>query len=215
MVEEKASAAPKRKRGRPRKVKPDAEAKAAEVLASLDAKLDAELVKDKVTFEDEGAGKEAIQHSVAADDTKQEDYLPGTRVRDILAVPEFVWDDDRQMKRRASSPKEYHYCWVEGTDITRFKMMGYRLCMYRGGRGLSEYGFSGTYLYECDASGHVRLGDVYLMYCDHGLYEALAAEDRMEADRMSRIGETNFHNTGYQYGIRTFSEMPDGSQAHN
>lgn len=202
-----------RKRGRPKKVKP--EDKAAEVLRAVDQKFEAELVKDKVTFEDDGAGKEAVAQSLAADDTKQEDYLPGTRTKDILGVPEYVWDDDRNVKRRASIPNLYHYCWVEGTDITRFKMIGYRLCLYKGGAGLEQYGFSGTYLYECDASGHVRLGDVYLMYCPIRLYEALAAEDRAEADRMSRIGETNFHNTGYRYGIRTFSEGLDGSQVHN
>ena len=212
MSAEVKSAAPKRKRGRPRKVNP--EKVAAEVLAKVDEKIDAELVKEKVTFEDEGAGKDAIKDSLAADDSKQGDYLPGTRVKDILGVPEFVWDDDRNTRRRATFPHLYHYCWVEGSDITKFKMMGYRLCLYRGGAGLDDYGFSGTYLYECDQSGHVRLGDVYLLYCDMARYEALRAEDRAQADRYSRIHETNFHNMGYKHGIRTFAEK-DGVQIHN
>lgn len=189
---------------------PTPQAIADEVLAkaaSAAQAASAELIKEKVTYEDEGAGKEALRTSVAANESAQEDYLPGTRQRDLLALPEYVYDDDRGIRRRVTRPKEYHYCWVEGSDITSFKLMGYRLCVYSGGRGLEEGGFSGTYLYECDQSGHVKLGDVYLMYCPIRLYEALNQEDRQAADRLSRIGETNFHNMGYRYGIRTFSEI--------
>lgn len=189
-----------------------AEEVAAEVLAKAAANVEAG--REKIGTDDEGAGKDAVRDSLYADDGKQADYLPGTRQRDILALPEMVYDDDRGVTRRLTRPKEYHYCWVSGDDITKFKIMGYRLCLYAGGRGLEEGGLSGTYLYECDGSGHVRLGDVYLMYCPLRLYEALNLEDRQKADSLSRIGETQFHNMGYRYGIRTFSEV-DGVPQSN
>ena len=186
-----------------------------DVLAKADA-VSIEAGKEKVTFEDEGAGREAVRVS-ERDEHTQRDYIPGTRRRDMTALPEWVYDDRAGEKRRAFTipSSEFHYCWVEGGDITSFKTMGYRMVPYAGGRGgLPSPGFSGTGMYECDISNHILLGDVYLMYCEKRLYEALAEEDRQESDKLSRIGANNFHNLGYRHGARTFEEV-DGVRQNN
>lgn len=197
--------------------KPAAEPTVDEVLAKADSNIAVEMVKDKVTFEDEGQGKEALR-SEETDRYKHRDYIPGTRNRDLTALPEYVFDDQENERRRAFNPKsdQFHYCWVEGSDITSFKANGYRMVPYAGGRGgLPAPGLSGTGMYECDLSGHIKLGDLYLMFCEMGLYLEIANEDREAADRMARLGETNFHNLGYRSGVRTFAELDQDRREYN
>lgn len=191
---------------------------AKEVLEKVDKKIEAESVKEMVTHEDKGAADDVAGKSLFGDDSRQADFIPGTRKVDILAVPEYVYDQERGTRRRLTMPQEYHYCWVEGSadTMTRFRAIGYWLVNYNGSNaGFEEPGLSGTYLYECDPAGHVRLGDVYLMACPIRLFEALEAEDREEAQKQTRLHESQYHNLGYRYGVRTFSEGPDGVQEHN
>lgn len=206
-------AATKKKATKKTAKKPAAKA-VEEVLAKVDASIEAG--KEKVTYEDEGAGREALR-SAEKDEHVQQDRIPGTRRRDITALPEFVIDDRTGERRRAftTPSSEFHYCWVEGGEITNFKAIGYRMVPYQGGRGgLPAPGFSGTAMYECDISNHIKLGDVYLMYCDLRLYNDLEEEDRQMADRLTRLGATNFHNLGYRHGIKTNEEI-DGIQMSN
>jgi len=141
-----------------------------------------------------------------------QDFLPGTKPLDALHVPEFAYDDDRHCVRRITLPNEYHYIWVEGTDVDRFKHNGYRFVAYNGGvsSGLDGQGLNGTYLYERTLDNHVRRGDVYLMYCSMRLYEEIVRQDGEMAQKMRNMGHNNFHNIAYRYGIKSFHEVsPD------
>ncbi len=95
------------------------EAKVDEVLAKANESAGLETVKDIKTFEDEVNTSPA--KTLANDDTAQADYLPGTRRPSMLDIPEKVWDDDANATRVVTRPKEYHYCWVEGSDINHSK----------------------------------------------------------------------------------------------
>ena len=189
----------------------------AEVHKAVDRKIQVDLLKDKTTFEDEGAGKEALR-SEDGDRYRQADFIPGSRRRDLLALPEYVFDEASGEKRKAFGPIDsmrFHYCWVEGSDITRFKVTGYKMVPYNGGRSdLGSPGLSGTGMYECDISNHIKLGDAYLMFCEMGLYEALVEEDRESSDNLQRLGANNFHNMGYRHGSKTFEEI-DGVRQSN
>lgn len=187
----------------------------AEVLKQADERVEAG--KEKVTFEDEGRARVANQVD-ERNEHLQSDYIPGTRMRDMTALPEYIFDERRGERRLAfggDAHSRFHYCWVEGSDITKFKTIGYRLVPYNGGRGgLPSPGFSGSGMYECDISGHILMGDVYLMYCDIRLYEELVEEDRQRSHQQDRLGETNFANLGYRHGVRTFTEV-DGVRESN
>ena len=140
------------------------------------------------------------------------DFLPGTKPLDALHVPEYAYDDDRHITRRVTLINDYHYIWVEGSDIDRFKHNGYRFVSYNGGMqsGLDTYGFNGTYLYERTLDNHVRRGDVYLMYCEMRLYAEIVRQDGEMAQTMRNMGHNNFHNIAYRYGIKSFHEVsPD------
>jgi hypothetical protein len=182
---------------------------AKEVLAKADESF---LVKDiPADYTSNLAGERKLDPANNKSHVPQ-DFIPGTKPLDALHLPEFAYDDDRHSVRRVSRPNDYHYIWVEGTDIDRFKHNGYRFCLYNGGNGsgLAENGLSGTYLYERTLDNHVRRGDVYLMYCDMGLYAEIVRQDGEMAHKMRTMGHNNFHNIAYRYGIKSFHEVqPD------
>ena len=190
---------------------------AKEVDRVVAEKASVDLIKEKTTFEDEGAGRQGLR-SEDGDRYRQADFIPGSRRRDLLALPEYVFDEASGEKRKAFGPitsMRFHYCWVEGSDITRFKVTGYKMVPYNGGRSdLGSPGLSGTGMYECDISNHIKLGDAYLMFCEMGLYEALVAEDGEASDNLQRLGANNFHNMGYRHGSKTFEEI-DGVRQSN
>ncbi len=190
---------------------------AKEVDRVVNEKTQVDLLKGTTTFEDDGAGKEALR-SEDQDRYRQADFIPGSRRRDLLMLPESVYDEASGEKRKAFGPdgsQRFHYCWVEGSDITRFKVTGYKMVPYNGGRGgLPSPGLSGTGMYECDISNHIKLGDAYLMFCDMRLYEALCQEDQEASDNLQRLGANNFHNMGYRHGSKTFEEIDGVRQAN-
>jgi hypothetical protein len=195
---------------------PDTEANAPKIVAEVLAQADASvLVKDiPADFTSDLSG-EAKRDPANNRKHIPQDSIPGTKPLDALHVPEHAYDDDRHVVRRVTLPQEYHYIWVEGTDIDRFKHNGYKFVLYNGGpqSGLAEQGLSGTYLYDRTLDNHVRRGDVYLMYCSIRRYEEIVREDEERAHNMRNMGHNNFHNISYKYGIRSFHEMNPDARA--
>lgn len=203
----------KKKRGRPKKVKApeasavDAKKVAEEVIAKANESIP--LVKSiPTTYEDDISDMPKNDPGHTKKHVPQ-DAIPGTRMLDALHVPEFAYDDDSHVTRRVSRPAEYHYCWVEGTDVDAFKHNGYKFVLYNGGpgSGLDGMGFKGTYLYTRTLDNHVQRGDVYLMYCSMRLFEQIVRDNADMAHRLRMMGQNNFANLGYRYGIKTFTEV--------
>ena len=195
--------APKKKRGRPPKAKPEATA--------VEAKVAAEQILVKpvpADYTDDFTGVPTHDPASSPNYVPQ-DHLPGSRPLDALDLPEFAYDEDVGRVRRITRPTEYHYCWVEGTDVDSFKHRGYMMVQYNGGdrSGLDGYGFKGTTLFTRTQTNWVQRADVYLMYCPIRLYEEIVREDREFCDRMRRMGQNNFMNLAYKYGIQAFTEV--------
>jgi hypothetical protein len=146
----------------------------------------------------------------------QADYIPGTRRFDGLAVPDYVFDEGTNSRRRCGLPQHYKYCWVEQGKLNWFKTSGYRFCYYNGGpnSGLAEGGFKGTFMYERTLDNHVRNGDVLLMWTHLRNWEALQEEERKQIDTWNAAAETDLADRGYRHGVRTFKEV-DGQQEFN
>ena len=138
----------------------------------------------------------------------QADFLPGSRVSDITYIPDYVEDEDTNTVRRCKLPHEYHYVWVEGSKRPTYRMNGYRFVLYDGGHGsgLAERGFLGTGLFERTADNHVWHADCYLMYCTNSAYERIKQDDKDLLDKYNAAAESDIHNYGYRYGVRTFKE---------
>lgn len=203
MANKKTTELPKVDNSTPEATAPEASKIASEVLAKADEAILAKAVPADYTDNFEGTPKRDAANNKSH---IPQDHIPGTKPLDALHVPEYAYDDDRHIVRRVTLPKEYHYIWVEGTDIDRFKHNGYRFALYNGGNqsGLAEQGLSGTYLYDRTLDNHVRRGDVYLMYCDMRRYEEIRRETEERTHNMRNMGHNNFHNISYKYGIRSF-----------
>jgi len=149
-------------------------------------------------------------------DPGQADFVPGTRPPDMLYLPERVYDEFKQVSRPCARKNEYHYCFVEASKVTQFKILGYRFCLYDGGQnsGLAPGGFSGTNMFERTLDGKLRHGDTFLMYIPLRGYEQLQSEERKKIEDWNRAAQTSLHNEGYRRGIRTFEEV-DGVQVYN
>lgn len=196
----------------PEATAPDAAKVAAEVLAKADEAILAKSVPADYTTDISGMPK-----ADPANNRKHvpQDHIPGTKPLDALHFPEFAYDDDRHLVRRISLPNEYHYIWVEGSDIDRFKHNGYRFVLYNGGpgSGIAEQGLSGTYLFHRTLDNHVQRGDVFLMYVPMRRYEEIVRENEERTHNMRNMGHNNFHNISYKYGIRSFHAVDTDARA--
>jgi len=219
---------PKRKPGRPRKKKPsDKDILTKKPMAESVVKESPEAAQVREILKEAEAESSKLLQSEPdvsgkspdtnpSTDPGQADFIPGTRLPDLLSVPEKVYDERTGIERLASLPKEYHYCWVESSKITQFRVWGYRMCLYNGGSlsGLADKGFSGTNLYERTLDNKVRHGDVFLMYVPMRAYENLKAEERKKLEDWNNVPKTEMHNVAYGAGVRTFEEV-DGMIVNN
>lgn len=223
-----------KKRGRPKgstkpkpKVKTDIVTKEPLGAAPADAPTEEERQAVRDVLKEAEAASAQILHGApdvsgvspttdASVDPGQADFIPGTRPPDMLYLPERVYDERTGVERRCSLPNEYHYCWVEGSKITSFRIWGYRLAQYDGGpqSGLAPGGLSGTHLYERTLDNHVRHGDVFLMWIPIKGYEVLKAEDRKKIDDWNMVPKTEMHDAAYSHGVRSFEEV-DGVRVNN
>lgn len=146
----------------------------------------------------------------------QRDFVPGSRRHDLTRVPEFAYDEKSQNVRRVSIPNEYHYVWVHPEKLDAMHSWGYRLVKYDGGNqsGLAQGGLRGTNMFERTIDAHVRNGDTFLMFAPIRLYEAMQQHDREQMEAWEMAAETDHHNLGYRYGVRTFKEE-DGQLVYN
>ena len=191
---------------------PDAQKVAAEILAKVDETILVKELPADYTDDFTGIAKNDPAH---AKKHVPQDHIPGTKMLDALHVPEYAYDDDRHVVRRVSLPGEYHYIWVEATDVDRFKHNGYRFCLYDGGNGsgLAHQGLSGTYLYDRTLTNRVMRGDVYLMYAPMRLYAEIVRNDEEMAQKFRSMGHNNFHNIAYRYGLRSFHAVESDVRA--
>jgi len=138
----------------------------------------------------------------------QRDYISGTRRPDMTHVPEFAYDQDIDVERRVKMPDDYAYCWVSDAHVSKYRVLGYKFCLYNGGNqsGFSERGLKGTGLYECTVTGHVRNGDCVLMFAPKRLWEELVAQDVERVAKWNMAPKGQFHDLGYSQGVRTFEE---------
>ena len=131
-------------------------------------------------------------------------------------MPERAYDSALGIDRQVSLPEEYHYCWVYPDLIASFKNRGYLQCGYKGGArsGLADRGFQGTDMFEQTLDGHVRNGDIILMYVPERGYQDAVQDERDLMDKRDVAVSTQMHDEGYRSGIRTFEER-DGKEVYN
>ena len=157
---------------------------------------------------------DAMPETDAALDPGQADFIAGTYSGDPTYVPEFVYDEIQNRKRRATMPDDYHYYWISAERMTHHKLKGYRFVEYSGGKGTSPGGFSGTGLYERTLDNHVRNGDVFLMFTSMRNWDAIQAENAKINNAINAAAGDGIHNEGYRRGVRTFTEK-DGQIVYN
>ena len=157
---------------------------------------------------------DAMPTTDAALDPGQADFIAGTYSGDPTYVPEFVYDDIQNRKRRATMPDDYHYYWISAERMTHHKLLGYRFVEYSGGKGTAPGGFTGTGLYERTLDNHVRNGDVFLMFTSMRNWEAIQAKHKKINDEINSAAGDGIHNEGYRRGVRTFTEK-DGQIVYN
>jgi hypothetical protein len=150
------------------------------------------------------------------DDPGVADRIPGTRPKDVLDIPDRVYDEISGVDRPCALKGTYHYCWVEGSKINWFKVRSYRFVLYDGGSrsGLAGRGFAGTNMFERTLDNHVRHGDIFLMYTDIRTWEDIREEDRKKLESWNKMPSGGLHNEGYGRGVRTFEEV-DGQHIYN
>ena len=185
----------------------EAKKAAEEILAEKEPEI--KLQADQ-PFEGNPAKTDAATHP------GQRDHLPGSRFTDKLYVPDKAYDSELNTVRTVALRSEYHYVWVYPELISSFKNRGYRQCKYSGGSlsGLAERGFKGTDMFEATLDGHVRNGDIILMFIGIRGYEEAVEDERKFIDDRNMAVSTQMHDTGYHHGIRTHEEV-DGKEVHN
>jgi len=146
----------------------------------------------------------------------QRDYISGTRRPDMTFLPEYGYDQEIDVDRKISLPKEYAYCWVSDAHVTKYRVLGYKFALYNGGNqsGLTERGLKGTGLYEQTLVGHIRNGDCVLMFVPRRLWEELVAQDAERVRKWNLAPKGQLHDLGYSQGVRTFEEK-DGQITYN
>jgi len=185
-----------------------------EIMAEAEAKVEEKSSLILVAEDDQlGRSPDKDTSKVPA----QRDYIPGTRRTDLTELPERAYDEELDIDRQVTLPKEYHPCWVADALVQRFRVRGYKFALYDGGNqsGLAPRGFKKTGLFERTLSGHVRNGDTVLMFVPMRLYEEFKEEDRIQIDRWNRAAQSDYHNLGYRHGIKTFEETSGGRREYN
>jgi len=181
----------KRKRGRPKKV-------AAPIVPTPIAP------EPQVTMEEiDRTGKDDMKYTTAADSPLQKDFILGTKDmrEDVTYVPEVIQVNGET--RRVYNPTEYRLRWVAADKVSHWKLAGFSFFPYAPI-------FSGSGLYERDQDGHILQGDTRLMYAPIRAWLALKERIQKKKDLYDNVARTEFANTGYKSGIRTFQEHEGG-----
>ena len=141
----------------------------------------------------------------------QADHLPGKMRRDKTRVPERIYDEDLQTTREVLRNGDYKYVMIPQDDFLTYTGYGYKFCKYDGGAqsGLAPRGFQGTNdaIFTRTLTGNCQRGDCFLMYLPIRAWEVLHQEDLDSQDSASKKVLGNFHNAGYDVGIRPYAQI--------
>ena len=160
---------------------------------------------DLVADGSEKTGASSLGHKDP--DEIQMDYLRGTRTKDRTYIPEFVFDEGIQAKRRATLPTDYKYGWIQYELTDRYNHYGWKFCRYSGGgQGMEDGGFDGTGLYTKTPEGYVRNGDCLLMFTPMRNWREILQEEQVLKDKWTRGPLDDFHNVGDKAGVKTFED---------
>jgi len=199
----------KRKRGRPKKIMPITETSplpTSGTFSNVEASVTLEQVEAQAQAaveEIDRTGKDDMRYYRAAESPIQQDFLPGTKLMraDPSYVPETI--EVNGDRRRVYNPIEYKLRWVSSEKVNHWKLAGFNFFPY-------SPIFSGSGLYEKDQDGHIVNGDTRLMYAPMRAWEAIQADIQKQKDLYENVARTDFANTGYKSGIRTFQEFEGG-----